>query len=687
MNATRESANRLLQGIAGANAQLRDDQWSAIDALVNHRRRMLVVQRTGWGKSAVYFIAAKLLRGAGTGPSIIVSPLLALMRNQVAAAERAGIRAATIHSANVAEWEQIEANLHSLDVLLISPERLNSPDFREQVLPGLAARVGMLVVDEAHCISDWGHDFRPDYRRIARLIEDLTTDTPVLATTATANNRVVDDILDQLGENTGVLRGGLDRSSLALGVCQLADATQRPAWIAQYLERTESSGIIYCLTVAAAHDLAEALHSAGFAVAAYSGRTDAEEREGLEQALLNNELKALVATSALGMGFDKPDLSFVVHMGAPSSPVSYYQQIGRAGRATDHAEVVLLPGPEDERIWQYFASVSMPEEHMVRQLLAGLGSEPTSTQRLENVVDLSRSRIEQALKVLDVEGAVRRVKGGWVATGAPWSYDHARYDGLAKAREREQALMVEYENTEDCRMAFLRRELDDPTLDGTPCGRCDNCTGKALPTHVDGELVASISAQLSAPGVALPARKMWPTGSARRGKIKGLLPGKALGRLNDVTRGPALFTLFRENSYRPLPARRWREDEWVRQVVEVLAAWEWSERPRSVVVLGDADAARTAMLSALGETVAQVGRMHFGGTIALTGPEVTAKNSAFRVNALDKHFDFYGVEVREGPVLLLAGVVDSGWSFTVAGADLAATSGFEVLPFAIACTV
>lgn len=686
MNATRESANHLLQGIAGPNAQLRDDQWSAIDALVNHRRRMLVVQRTGWGKSAVYFIAAKLLREAGTGPSIIVSPLLALMRNQVAAAERAGIRAATIHSANVAEWAQIEANLHSLDVLLISPERLNSPGFREEVLPGLAARVGMLVVDEAHCISDWGHDFRPDYRRIARLIDDLPTDTPVLATTATANNRVVEDILGQLGEHTGVLRGGLDRSSLALGVCQLDDATQRPAWIAEYLRRTDGSGIIYCLTVAAAHDLAEALHAAGFAVAAYSGRTEAEERERLEQALLTNELKALVATSALGMGFDKPDLAFVVHMGAPSSPVSYYQQIGRAGRATDHAEVILLPGPEDERIWQYFASVSMPEEPVVRRLLAGLGSEPISTQRLENVVDLSRSRIEQALKVLDVEGAVRRVKGGWVATGAPWSYDHVRYDGLAQAREREQALMLDYEHTQDCRMAFLRRELDDPTLDGTPCGRCDNCTGSALPTTVDGELVASISAQLSAPGVALPARKMWPTGSARRGKIKGLLPGKALGRLNDVTRGPALTTLLRDNTYRPLPASRWREDEWVRQLVEVLAAWEWSERPRCVVVLGDADAARTEMLSALGKTVAEVGRMAFGGTIALTGPEVAAKNSAFRVNALDQHFDFRGVEVREGPVLLLAGVVDSGWSFTVAGADLAATHGFEVLPFGIAST-
>ena len=684
MNTTRTTANDLLHGIAGPSAQLRDDQWTAIDALVNQRRRMLVVQRTGWGKSAVYFIAAKLLRMAGAGPSIIVSPLLALMRNQVEAAERAGIRAATIHSANVSEWEQIHEDLDSLDVLLISPERLNSPGFREEVLPGLSRSVGMLVVDEAHCISDWGHDFRPDYRRIARLIRELPANTPVLATTATANDRVVEDIMHQLGTNTGVLRGGLDRESLALSVSLLDDAAQRPAWIAEYLQRTPGSGIIYCLTVAGAHDLAEALNAAGLNVAAYSGRTDAEERERLEQALLRNELKALVATSALGMGFDKPDLAFVVHMGAPSSPVSYYQQIGRAGRATERAEVVLLPGPEDERIWSYFASVSMPEEQVVRQLLGALGSEPVSTPRLENVVDLSRSRIDQALKVLDVDGAVRRVKGGWVATGTTWSYDHARYDGLAAAREREQSLMLEYERTDACRMAFLRRELDDPTLDEEPCGRCDNCTGRALPTTVSRSVAETMDAQLRTPGVALPARKMWPTGSARRGKIKGLLPGKALGRLNDVARGPSLTTLLRDNAYRPLPAARWREDAWLRQIVEVLAAWEWEERPRTVVVLGDSDPARTEMLRALGEAVAQVGRMHFGGTVTTDGSDVSAKNSAFRVNALDQHFSFGSVHVDEGPVLLLTGVVDSGWSVTVAGADLAAYYGTDVLPLALA---
>ena len=683
MTATRPQADQLLTGIAGPTAALRDDQWTAIDSLVNQRKRMLVVQRTGWGKSAVYFIAAKLLREAGAGPSIIVSPLLALMRNQVEAAARAGIRAATINSSNMTQWDEIQASLNDYDLLLISPERLNAPDFREQVLPQLARSVGMLVVDEAHCISDWGHDFRPDYRRIALLIDDLPPETPVLATTATANDRVVADVVAQLGVDTGVLRGGLDRESLSLNVAQLPDPTQRAAWIAQYLAQVEGSGIIYCLTVAAAHDLAEALETAGWSVAAYTGRTEAEERERLERALIDNELKALVATSALGMGFDKPDLGFVVHLGAPSSPVSYYQQIGRAGRATDHAEVVLLPGPEDQRVWDYFASVSMPEEPVVQRLLAALGDEPVSTPKLENAVDLSRSRIDQALKVLDVDGAVRRVKGGWVSTGDQWSYDHARYGGLAEAREREQDLMLAFETTDGCRMAFLRRELDDPTLGPEErCGRCDNCTGDHLPVEVDPALAERIDARLKAPGVQLSQRKMWPTGSARRGKIKGVQPGKALGRLNDVARGPALAALLRDNAYRP--AENWRDDQWLGRFVAVLADWDWAERPATVVALGDADPARHEMVTATAEALARVGQMAFGGVVGTQEHAVEARNSAFRVNALDRYYDYATLEIAAGPVLLLAGEVDSGWSVTVAAADIAERFGVEVLPLAFA---
>src|SRR5437667_9160020 len=373
----RDEAERCLRALAGEHARLREDQWTAIRALVAERRRALVVQRTGWGKSAVYFIATALLRARGAGPTVIVSPLLALMRNQVEAAERAGIRARTINSANTAEWEALYAEVAAgqADVLLVSPERLNNPSFRDQVLPELSRSAGLVVIDEAHCISDWGHDFRPDYRRLRTLLAELPSGIPVLATTATANSRVTRDVAEQLGiggVEALVLRGPLDRDSLRLGVLELPSNQVRLAWLAEHLGELPGSGIIYTLTVASTEQIADFLRERGHAVAAYSGQADSAEREQAEQDLLANRLKALVATSALGMGFDKPDLGFVVHVGAPQSPVAYYQQVGRAGRGVEHAEVLLLPGYEDQAIWKYFASLAFPPEHQVRQTIDAL---------------------------------------------------------------------------------------------------------------------------------------------------------------------------------------------------------------------------------------------------------------------------------------------------------------------------
>ncbi len=423
----RSSAEAHLRALVGpmdgrGDAVLYDDQWAAISALAIHKRRALVVQRTGWGKSAVYFVATLLLREQGAGPTVIVSPLLALMRNQIAAAERAGIRAVTINSANIEEWEPVHARIHAgeVDVLLVSPERLNNPGFRDEVLPRLAATCGLLVVDEAHCISDWGHDFRPDYRRIRTLLDDLPAGVPVLATTATANARVTADVAEQLGRDVLVLRGSLDRESLRLGVVRLKTAEQRLAWLADHLAEQPGSGIVYCLTVAATQEVADYLRSRGHDVHAYSGQTDTAERHELESRLAAGDVKALVATSALGMGFDAT-LGFVVNLGAPQSPVAYYQQVGRAGRGTDDATVVLLPATGDRDIWAYFASLSFPREELVRQTLDVLAAEgrPMSTAALETHVELSRTRLETMLKVLDVDGAVRRVAGGWVATGEP----------------------------------------------------------------------------------------------------------------------------------------------------------------------------------------------------------------------------------------------------------------------------
>ena len=480
---TRDRAEQHLRALVGSDdAVLYDDQWAAISALAEEKRRTLVVQRTGWGKSAVYFVATLLLREAGAGPTVIISPLLALMRNQIEAAQRAGIRAVTINSTNREAWVEIQQQIEAgqVDVLLVSPERLNNPGFRDEVLPELAATTGLLVIDEAHCISDWGHDFRPDYRRIRTMLADLRPGIPVLATTATANARVSADVAEQLGDDVLVLRGTLDRESLELGVVRLKTSEQRLAWLAGHLAEgsgvLNGSGIIYCLTVAQTQEVADYLRGRGITVAAYSGQTETTEREALEADLAAGRVKALVATSALGMGFDAR-LGFVVNLGAPSSPVAYYQQVGRAGRGTDHAQVVLLPAIEDRDIWAYFASLAFPREDQVRQTLEVLAGHDgaMSTAALETYVDLGRNRLEAMLKVLDVDGAVRRVRGGWEATGQSWEYDAPRYERVTEARQREQQAMLDYLDTTACRMQFLRRQLDDQ--DPQPCGRCDNCGG------------------------------------------------------------------------------------------------------------------------------------------------------------------------------------------------------------------
>ncbi|MFN3338913.1 MAG: RecQ family ATP-dependent DNA helicase [Dietzia sp.] len=706
-HALRSRADELLTALAGQGATLREDQWTAIEALVADRRRALVVQRTGWGKSAVYFIAARLLRELGSGPTVIVSPLLALMRNQVEAAARAGVRAATINSANMTEWDDVRASVRAgeVDVLLVSPERLNNPDFRDTVLPALAADAGLVVVDEAHCVSDWGHDFRPDYRRIRTLLADLPEGVPVLATTATANDRVVRDVAQQLGvgerpggpghpntdagdsaeSDTLVLRGGLDRESLRLSVVAIDDSERRAAWLVENLESLPGSGIVYSLTVAAAEDMAELLTSAGHRVSAYTGRTDAAEREELERALLDNEVKALVATSALGMGFDKPDLGFVVHLGAPPSPISYYQQIGRAGRAADRAEVVLLPGPEDRAIWNHFASLAFPAEDVVRRVLDALEPDrPQSTQALEPAVDLGRTRLEMVLKVLDVDGAVQRVRGGWISTGRQWDYDAQRYAGLAEARKAEQAAMIEYERTDSCRMEFLRTQLDDPTLDPASggCGRCDNCTGERRTTAVDDGSLRRAREALERPGVVLPPRRQWPTGLARldvplKGKIAdGPAEGRALARLTDLGLGQKLRGLLAEPDQ--------EAPDWVvRACVPVLRDWGWDERPTGVAALLTGE--RPILVGSLARALAQMGRMDHLGELTRDAslPPVTAQNSAYRVAQL------WGTltgpaTAPDGPVLLVTDLFGTGWTATEAARHLRSTGAPAVLPLAVA---
>jgi ATP-dependent DNA helicase RecQ len=695
--ALRDAAERSLRSLAGDGARLREDQWTAISALLDGRRA-LVVQRTGWGKSAVYFVATALLRARGAGPTVIVSPLLALMRNQIDAAGRAGIRARTINSANAEDWEETyrEIAAGDVDVLLVSPERLNNPGFRDRVLPRLAGTAGLLVIDEAHCISDWGHDFRPDYRRLRTLLGSLPEGVPVLATTATANTRVTRDVAEQLGAGSGaeavVLRGPLDRESLHLSVVPLPTAHQRLAWLAEHIGDLPGSGIIYTLTVAAAHETAAFLRDQGLAVTAYSGRDDPEQRVATEEDLLANRLKAIVATSALGMGFDKPDLGFVVHLGAPPSPVAYYQQIGRAGRGVPRAEVILLPGREDRDIWAYFASLAFPPETVVRQTLATLdeAGRALSSGALETRVDLSRGRLETMLKVLDVDGAVRRVSGGWEPTGQPWSYDAERYARVAAERSREQQAMLDYAATGGCRLEYLRRELDDPAAG--PCGRCDNCTGQHRAADVSGTGAATARERLLRPGVDVAPRRMWPSGMkdlgiGASGKIPAELSpgtGRALGRLTDVGWGTRLRALLSdETPDEPVGT------DLTSALVTVLTAWDWADRPAAVATLPSRS--RPLLIESLGQRIADIGRLPYLGALAYAngGPGPRRHNSAQRLRSL---WDAFGVPENlaaalawlAGPVLLIDDRIETGWTITVAAKLLREAGAPAVLPLVLA---
>ena len=450
---TTAHAAELLVQLAGPEATLREDQGEAITALVDDHARVLLVQRTGWGKSAVYWIATALRRRDGHGPTLVVSPLLALMRDQVAAARRLGLAAETVNSSNVDDWDRIMAQLDddAIDVLLISPERLNAPTFRGR-LAELAPRVGLLVVDEAHCISDWGHDFRPDYRRIADLLADLSAGTPVLACTATANDRVTADVATQLrtrstrqAGQTVTLRGRLGRDSLRLAVVRLDRGEQRLAWLDAFVRRHRPThgraGIVYTLTVADAERTAAFLSGQGLEAVAYTSNVDPEQRRVVEDRLLANDVDVVVSTSALGMGYDKPDLAFVVHLGAPSSPVSWYQQVGRAGRAIETAEVVLLPTGKDEAIWRHFDLAGLPNGEEVADLLAALDDGSASVPQLERAVNMRRSRLQLLLKVLDVDGAVEKVGSAWQRTGAAWELDQDHYRRLAQLRRGEHEIM------------------------------------------------------------------------------------------------------------------------------------------------------------------------------------------------------------------------------------------------------
>jgi ATP-dependent DNA helicase RecQ len=671
-----------LRTMLGADAVFRQGQREAIEAVAQDGRRALVVQRTGWGKSLVYWIATRVRRDEGHGPTLIISPLLALMRNQIAMAARLGLRAATINSGNVDEWTAIHDGLaaDAIDVLLISPERLANERFTTEILPSIQGSIGLFVVDEAHCISDWGHDFRPDYRRIERILKALDPRVPVLATTATANDRVVQDVADQLGQGATVLRGPLARHSLQLDAIVLENQAERLGWLAERIPLMPGSGIVYCLTVADTQRVATFLRSQGIDAHPYNADLSTDEREALEDALVANEMKALVATVALGMGFDKPDLGFVIHYQRPGSAIAYYQQVGRAGRAVEHAYGVVLSGREDDDIAEFFMDKAFPPTANMHEILRALEAVPSMTiGRLEKSVNLGRGRITQALKLLELDGAVARDGGRYVRTGEPWVQDEERIARVIAARRAELEQMQAYMRHEGCLMAFLIDLLDDP--DPAPCGRCANCTGEGLPRAVDDELVRAAVSFLRRDLRTIKPRLQWAP-DAVDGLSGRITPPNLVGMAlsvfgdagwgRDVQRGKNVDGAFSrdlvdgsakaiQDRRRPSPAPAW------------VTAVPSGARPGLVEGFARSLARRLDLPYAAVFTVSDAAE-----------PQHSMQNSAQQLRNAHTKLAIDGSAVLDGPVLLVDDLVDSGWTLTVAGWLLRQEGSGEVLPFALA---
>jgi ATP-dependent DNA helicase RecQ len=657
-------------------ATFRDGQLEAIAALVEDRRRVLVVQRTGWGKSAVYFVATRLLRERGAGPTLLVSPLLALMRNQIEAGERGRVATATINSDNRDDWDRVADDLGSdaIDLLLVSPERFANPRFREEVLPTVAPRVGLLVVDEVHCISDWGHDFRPDYRRIGRLLGDLPRGVPVLGTTATANNRVVSDIEDQFGHDLLTIRGPLARPSLALDAHVMPSQPERLAWLATVIPTLPGTGIVYCLTVADTERVAGWLTRQGIDAAAYSGETDSELRRTLEDRLLANELKVLVATSALGMGYDKPDLAFVIHFQSPGSPIAYYQQVGRAGRALDHAHGVLLAGHEDRDIQDYFIRTAFPPQEQAEAVVGVLADRGdwVKIAELEAEVNLRRGRLTAMLKVLEVEGAVEKDGTRYRRTPAPWSYPAARIEHITAQRRAEQQVMADYLASDTCLMELLGRVLDDPTAGA--CGRCARCTGVGIDVAPAPALVAEAQQHLRGQPLVIDPRAQRPTGG-RIPPDHRLEPGRALSFWGDGGWGRQVQQEKGEGRF---------GDDLADALARMVRAWAPEPAPRWVTFVPSDR--QPELVAGLAERLARTLRLPLHAVVSkvrATAPQPTMENSAQQHANVADAYAIADV-IPAGPALLVDDVVDSRWTITVIGSALREAGSGPVLPVALA---
>ncbi|MCG2419364.1 RecQ family ATP-dependent DNA helicase [Aequorivita sp. F47161] len=677
------------------DATFRVGQWEAIEKLTVNKEKLLVIQRTGWGKSSVYFISTRILRDQGKGPTIIISPLLALMRNQIEAAERLGINAVSINSTNFEDWKAIQNEVlkNNVDALLISPERLANEGFIDKILFPIADKIGLFVVDEAHCISDWGHDFRPDYRRIVGILKVMPKGMPVLGTTATANDRVVEDIEEQLG-GINVLRGALTRESLKLQNIVLKDQASRLAWLKENIPNLKGSGIIYVLTKRDARTVTQWLNDCDIEAAAYySGVTDENfedttaYREFLEDTLYNNEIKVLVATTALAMGYDKPDLNFVIHFQAPDSIISYYQQVGRAGRAINTAYGILLSGQEDAEVHQYFRDSAFPPEETVESILQALEDhDGLSIPKLQEVLNIKYGQITQTLKYLSVDdpSPIIYERPQWKRSAVDYTMDTEKIERLTNQRIVEWNTVQDYINTEACLMTFLQRELDDPNM--APCGKCANCIGSVIVPNIvslDNIIEASIYLKHSEFDI-LPRKQLARNALPEydwHGNLRADLQaetGKALSRWGDAGWGKMVADDKHIGHFR---------DELVDAMYEMIVdRWEPVPFPEWITCIPSKR--HPELVPNFAKRLAEKLGIPFLPIIVKvkdTEPQKEQENSFHQCHNLDGVFQING-EVKNKPVFLLDDAVDSRWTFTIATTLLRKNGSGLVYPVALTST-
>jgi len=674
-------------GSGRADATFRDGQEDAIRHVVEGRGRLLVVQKTGWGKSFVYFIANKLLREAGAGPALLISPLLALMRNQIAAAERMGVRAETLNSENSDDWPRVIQRINSgeIDILLFHPKQLVSARFISQILAPIADQIALLVIDEAHCVSDWGHDFVPEYRVIQRTAKSLPGNMRLLATTATANNRVMDDLVSVLGPNLEVSRGDLNRPSLTLQTIRLPSQAERLAWLAEQLATLQGHGIIYTLTVRDANQVADWLKTRSFNVEAYTSETG-ERREALEQALLNNQVKALVATTALGMGYDKPDLAFVIHYQMPGSVVAYYQQVGRAGRALDSAYGVLLSGEEDSDITDWFIRSAFPTRQEVADVLGALEDESNglSVPELLGRVNLSKGRVEKTIALLSLEAPATIAKQGskWQLTAATLSDGFwARAERLTALRRDEHQQMQEYVGLPfGQQMGFLIDALDGDSSTVSPPSLAP------LAEKVNQSLIREAETFLRRTSLPIEPRKKWPVGGMPHYRIGSgsnishqAQPGKALCIWGDAGWGG----LVRQGKYRD----RHFADDLVAACTKMIQ--EWNPQPAPTWVTCVPSLRHPDLVPNFAKRLAAALGLPFHTVLEKTNdrPEQkTMANSIQQAHNIDGSLALIGKPVPNGPVLLIDDMVDSRWTLAVSAWLLRKSGSGEVWPMALSQT-